>query len=107
MFNANQNTRKKKNTRKLINLRCDTIFYLMILSSQSDPLNYTVHLELESSYVFVYNEHQTILEAKDGHSIPDVYKCIHKQRKSRLPSDLVILILASTFLLSTLILLLN
>lgn len=69
MFNANQNARKKT-TRKLISLRCDSIFYLMILSSQSDPLNYSVHLELESSYVFVYHEHQTILEANDGHSIP-------------------------------------
>lgn len=36
-----------------------------------------------------------------------VYKCIHKQRKSRLSSDLAILILASKFLLSTSTLLLN
>lgn len=69
MFNANQN-RKKKPSRKLISLRCDDIFYLMILSSQSDPLNYSVHLEWKSSYVFVYDEHQTTLEANDGYSIP-------------------------------------
>ena len=39
----------------------------MILSFQSGPVNYSVHLEFKSSYAFVYNQHQTIPEAADGH----------------------------------------
>lgn len=63
MFNANQNTSK------LTSLRCDNIFNLMILSYQNCLVNYSVHLGFESSHVFVYNEHPTILEANDGHYV--------------------------------------
>lgn len=63
MFNENQNTSK------LTSLRCDKSLSVMILSYQSGPVNYSVHLGFQASYVFAYNEHQTILEANNGHYV--------------------------------------
>lgn len=64
MFNANQNTSK------LTSLRCDNSLNVMILSYRSGPVNSSDHLGFQASYVFVYNEHQTILEANNGHYVP-------------------------------------